>query len=55
MEYDAALLKKAGVDLRRKVDIDLPRLPAAEFLTRLLDPYKLTFRFEHGTVVVFPK
>jgi hypothetical protein len=55
MEYDAALLKKAGVDLRRKVDIDLPRLPAAEFLTRLLDPYKLTFRFERGTVVVFPK
>ena len=55
MEYDAALLKKAGVDLRRKVDIDLPRLPAAEFLTRLLDPYKLTFRFERGTVVVVPK
>jgi hypothetical protein len=55
LEYDAALLKKAGIDLRRKVDIDLPSLPAAEFLTRLLDPHGLTFRFERGTVVVLPK
>jgi hypothetical protein len=55
LEYDPALLKQAGIDLHRKVDVDLPRLPAAEFLTRLLEPYKLTFRFEHGTVVVLPK
>jgi hypothetical protein len=55
LEYDAALLKKVGIDLRRKVDVDLPKLPAAEFLTRLLDPYGLTFRFERGTVVVIPK
>jgi hypothetical protein len=55
LEYDASLLKRAGIDLERKVDVDLPRLPAATFLTRLLDPYGLTYRFERGTVVVFPK
>ena len=55
LEYDAAVLKRAGVDLRRKVDVDLPRLPAAQFLARLLEPYGLTFRFEHGAVLVFPK
>ncbi len=55
IEYDAAELKKAGIDLGRKVAIDLPQLPAAEFLTRLLDPYGMTFRFERGAVVVSPK
>jgi hypothetical protein len=55
LEYDATLLKRAGVDLARKVDVDLPRLPAAEFLTRLLDPHGLTYRFERGTVIVLPK
>jgi hypothetical protein len=55
IEYDAAELKKAGIDLGRKVAIDLPQLPAAEFLTRLLGPYGMTFRFERGAVVVSPK
>jgi hypothetical protein len=55
LEYDARELKSAGIDLGRKVSVDLPRLPAAEFLTRLLEPYGLTFRFERGAVVVSPK
>jgi hypothetical protein len=55
IEYDAAELKKAGIDLGRKVAIDLPQLPAAEFLSRLLGPYGMTFRFERGAVVVSPK
>jgi hypothetical protein len=55
LEYNASGLKNAGVDLKRKVAVDLPRLPAAAFLTRLLDPYGLTFRFERGVVVVSPK
>jgi hypothetical protein len=55
LEYNADLLKKAGIDLHRKVDVDLPRLPAGQFLGRLLEPYGLTYRFDRGTVVVLPK
>ncbi len=54
LEYNARELRNAGIDLDRKVSVDLPRLPAAEFLRRLLDPHGLTFRFAHGAVVIGP-
>jgi hypothetical protein len=55
LEYNAKELRNAGIDLDRKVSVDLPRLPAAEFLRRLLDPHGLTFRFANGAVVLGPK
>ncbi|HET6327019.1 MAG TPA: STN domain-containing protein [Planctomycetaceae bacterium] len=55
LEYNAALLKEAGVDLKHRIAVDLPRLPATEFLTQLLEPHKLTFRIERGVVVISPK
>ena len=55
IDYNAAELQKAGIDLKQKVSIDLPRLPARQFFARLLDPYGLTFHFDHATVVIEPK
>jgi hypothetical protein len=55
IQYNAADLRKAGVDLKQKVSVDLPHLPAQQFFTRLLDPYGLTFHFDHATVVIEPK
>jgi hypothetical protein len=55
IEYSAVELRAAGIDLDRKVSVNLPRLSATQFLTRLLDPHGLTFEFEHGTVVISPK
>ncbi len=55
LEYKARELRNAGVDLDRKVSVDLPRLPATTFLKRLLDPHGLTFRFANGAVVIGAK
>jgi len=55
IQYNADDLRKAGVDLKQKVSVDLPHLPASQFFTRLLDPYGLTFHFDHSTVIVVPK
>jgi hypothetical protein len=55
IQYNADDLRKAGVDLKQKVSVDLPHLPAAQFFTRLLDPYGLTFHFDHLTVIIEPK
>jgi len=55
IDYDPAELQRAGIDLGRKVAIDLPQLPASEFLTRLLTPYGMTFRIERNSVRVMPK
>jgi hypothetical protein len=55
IRYNADELQKAGVDLKQKVSVDLPQLPAPKFFSRLLDPYGLTFHFDRTTVVVEPK
>ncbi|HUE12649.1 MAG TPA: STN domain-containing protein [Planctomycetaceae bacterium] len=55
IEYNADELQKAGIDLKQKVSCDLPQLPAPQFFSRLLDPYGLTFRFDHAAVVIRPK
>ncbi len=55
IQYNAEELQKAGIDLKQKVSLDLPQLPAPQFFTRLLDPYGLTFRFDHTAVVIQPK
>jgi hypothetical protein len=52
IRYDAAALRKSGVDLDRRVSIDVDNLPAREFFGRLFDPHGLKFRFDKGTVVV---
>jgi hypothetical protein len=55
IEYDAARLEKAGIDLSQKVSIDLPQLPAPRFFSTLLDPYGLTYHFNRTSVVIEPK
>ncbi len=55
IQYNAGELQKAGIDLGQKVSVDLPQLPAPQFFNRLLEPYRLTFRFEHAAVVIQPK
>jgi hypothetical protein len=55
IQYNAADLRKAGVDMKQKVSVDLPHLRASQFFTRLLDPYGLTFHFDHSTVIIEPK
>jgi hypothetical protein len=55
IQYNADELQKAGIDLGQKVSVDLPQLPAPQFLSRLLEPYRLTFRFEHAAVLIQPK
>jgi len=51
----AAMEGIAGSCPGRKVAIDLPQLPASEFLTRLLSPYGMTFHIERNSVRVIPK
>lgn len=55
IRYNAEELRKAGIDLKQKVSVDLPQLPAPQFFSRLLDPYGLTFHFDHAAVVIQPK
>jgi hypothetical protein len=55
IQYDPDELRNAGIDLTQKVAIDLPQLPAPQFLNRLLNPYGLTFHFSQRVVVIEPK
>jgi hypothetical protein len=55
LEYDAQQLRRAGVDLDRKVSLKVTKLPAQTFFARLLEPHVLTFRLERNAVIVAPK
>jgi hypothetical protein len=55
IRYDAGAIKKAGIDLNRKIALDFVDLPARVFFERLLGPFGLKFRITRDTVVVEPK
>jgi len=55
LRFDAASLQKAGIDLNRKVSLDLNNLPARQFFNELFDPLGLKFHFDQAPVGVEPK
>ncbi len=54
-DYDSDELKKAGVDLEQKVQIDVKKASAKEFFKLLFDPVGLEFQIDHLTVKLKPK
>ena len=54
-DYDSDELKKAGVDLEQKVQIDVKKASAKEFFKLLFDPVGLEFQIDHLTVTLKPK
>lgn len=54
-EYDAAVLKAAGVDLNQRIDLDVKQARADEFLRAMFGPLGVRFSYEKLTVTLTPQ
>lgn len=53
--HDADVLRKAGVDLQQRIDVDARDATLDEFLESMLAPVKVDFEREDRTIRLFPK
>lgn len=54
-EYDPKELQAAGVDLDRKIDLDVKNMPAPAFFKSIFDSSQIEFEFDQTTIKLRPK
>jgi hypothetical protein len=54
-KYDADALKEAGIDLNRRIKLEVDKAPAPEFFGQIFDQLGLAFEIDNLTVSLRPK
>lgn len=55
VEYDAAALERAGVDLNRRMTVELENAPIQKLLSEACGPLQLDYRVDGTTIELFPR
>ena len=55
VQYDAAALSQAGIDLGKQVNVEVENAAADEFFKAICDPLGLKFAIDGTTVALTPK